>query len=185
MAQPTEPTSMTILELTRLLSAQDDRWASILTYAQSTHNPAAPAGIAFFKRTWRPVMSDYYLNIVSQYDSAAKAPSHVVRWVLDKMSNVVYPAARKIGLPETSFVIPDITIDKSAPPTTVAGDLWVRYAPWQYLYPQKFHRAIGADPKTDARGGVGDKIAFAGIGIIFLGIGVYALNAHQLAKMPS
>jgi hypothetical protein len=158
MAEPTS--AMTVLEMTRLLSAQDDRWAGILTYAQSTHNPAAPAGIAFFKKIWRPVMSDYYLNIVSQYDAAVMAPNHVVRWVLDKMADVVYPEARKIGLPETSFVIPDITIEKSLP-TTIAGD-----------------------PKTDERGGIGDKIAFAGVGIIFLGIGTYALNAHQLAKKP-
>jgi len=111
MAQPTEPMSkMTVLELTRLISAQDSRWGDILTYAQSTKNPAAPAGIAFFKKTWRPVLTIYFESVVARYDSAAKAPAGVVRWVLNTMSEHVFPAARRAGLFEWSFMIPDITI---------------------------------------------------------------------------
>lgn len=115
-----EPLSkMKVIELTRLVSDQDDRWGRILTYAQSTKNPAAPAGIAFFKRTWRPAMSSYYENVAARYDSAAKAPERLVRWWLDALSEVVYPAARRVGLTDSSFVLPDIQIEQQqpAPPT--------------------------------------------------------------------
>ena len=113
---------MTVLELTRLMSAQDDRWAAILRYAQST--PLAQQGIAFFKRTWRPVL-DYFENVVGRYDSEAKAPQRVVRVVLDKMSDVVYPAARQAGFLDQSFLIPDITIEKRGGSPVVAGQSWM------------------------------------------------------------
>ena len=115
---------MTVLELTRLVSAQDDRWAQMLTYAQSTRHPLAQQGIAFFKRTWRPVMGDYFQSVVARYDSAAKAPLGVVRTVLDKMAEVVYPAARRVGLSDASFLIPDITIEKAGG-AIVAGQSWM------------------------------------------------------------
>ncbi len=128
-----EPLSkMTVLELTRLISAQDSRWGDILTYAQSTHHPRAQQGITFFKRTWRPVMGDYFENVVNRYDSTAKAPNSVVRTVLDKMANVVYPAARSAGFSEQSFLIPDITIDKGYQAAPVAGhpsNLWLGIDP--------------------------------------------------------
>ncbi|HSX23362.1 MAG TPA: hypothetical protein VLE97_11365 [Gaiellaceae bacterium] len=170
MAAPTEPLSnMTILELTRLLSAQDDRWGDILTYAQSTHHPLAPAGIAFFKRTWRPFMGGYFEHVAARYDSAGKAPSRVVNWVLDTMSNYVFPAARKAGFSDNSFVIPDITIDKPAPaePPMVATR----------------GQHIGAEA-PDRENDVGQKIALGGVGIIFLGMGIYAYNVRRLAKTP-
>ena len=118
-------TKMTILELTRLISAQDDRWAAILTYARSTKHPLAQQGIAFFKHTWRRFMSEYYENVAGRYDSAAKAPVTVVKYVLDKMADVVYPAARAVGLGDTSFLIPDITIEKGGGPAIVAGQSWM------------------------------------------------------------
>lgn len=118
--------TMTVLELTRLFSAQDDRWAQILTYAQSTLHPLAQQGVAFFKRTWRPVMGDYYQDVVARYDARAKAPYSVVRVVLDKMSDVVYPAARAAGLTDASFLFPDITIEKSGGDSpVVAGQSWM------------------------------------------------------------
>jgi hypothetical protein len=116
---------MTILELTRLMSAQDDRWAKILTYAQSTRHPLAQQGLAFFKRTWRPMMGDYFERVAARYDSAAKAPFSVVRAVLDKMSDVVYPAARQAGFSDPSFLIPDITIEKRGGDAVVAGYSWM------------------------------------------------------------
>lgn len=112
-----EPLSkMKVIELTRLVNDQDDRWGRILTIAQSTKNPAAPAGVAFFKRTWRPAMTSYYENVAGRYDSAARAPERIVRWWLDAMSEVLYPAARRIGLPDSSFVFPDIQIDPPGRP---------------------------------------------------------------------
>jgi hypothetical protein len=123
MAEPLS--AMTVIELTRLFSAQDDRWASILTYAQSTKHPLAQQGLAFFKRTWRPVLGDYFENVVSRYDSAAKAPQRVVRAVLDKMSDVVYPAARQAGFLDRSFLVPDITIEKQGGAPIVAGHSWM------------------------------------------------------------
>jgi hypothetical protein len=176
MAQPTsEPLSkMTVLELTRLVSAQDDRWARILTYAQSTRNPAAPAGIAFFKKTWRPAMTVYFESVVSQYDSAARAPERIVKWWLDAMSDTIYPAARKVGLPDSSFVFPDIVIEQSGHPATPAGPPMVAT-----------RGTVGAEaPPADRGDDVGQKVALGGVGIIFLGMGIYALNARQLAKMP-
>jgi hypothetical protein len=122
---------MTVLELTRLITAQDDRWADLLTYAQSTKNPAAPAGIAFFKNTWRRVLTSYFENVVARYDHAGKAPARIVNWVLDTMSNVIYPAARKIGFPDTTFVIPDITIDRpepASPPMVATRGQYGHYA---------------------------------------------------------
>jgi hypothetical protein len=125
-SEPREPMSkMTILELTRLITAQDSRWADILTYAQSTKHPLAQQGIAFFKRTWRPVMTEYFENVAARYDSAAKAPMRIVRAVLDKMSDVIYPAARKIGFSDHSFLFPDITIEKGQPAPQVAGYSWM------------------------------------------------------------
>jgi hypothetical protein len=123
MAEPL--TKMTVLELTRLISAQDDRWARILTYAQSTKHPLAPQGIAFFKRTWRPAMGEYYETVAARYDAAAKAPAIVVKYVLDKMADVVYPAARRVGLSDASFLIPDITIEKGGGSPIVAGQSWM------------------------------------------------------------
>ena len=128
-SDPREPLSkMTILELTQLVGKQDDRWGNILTYAQSTHNPAAPAGIAFFKKTWRPAMTSYYENVAGRYASDAKAPVRIVRWWLDAMSDVIYPAARKVGLSDQSFLFPDITIEKGRPASPaphVAGYSWM------------------------------------------------------------
>lgn len=164
---PNEPLSaMTVLELTRLLLAQDSRWADIVTHAQNTRNPAAPAGIAFFKRTWRPVISDYFLNVVPRYDSVAKAPARVVTDVLDKMSDVIYPAARKVGFSDTSFVLPDITIERAdqARPA-VAG------------------ARVGIE--ADSRGkdaGIGTKIAFAGFALVGLGLAYYVRDVRKLAS---
>lgn len=120
MAQPLS--KMTVLELTRLVLAQDDRWTKILTYNQSTRNPAAPAGMAFFKKTWRPALTTYFEGVASRYDSAAKAPVSIVTWWLDAMSTVIYPAARKVGFADNTFLFPDITIEQGhpAPPPTVA-----------------------------------------------------------------
>jgi len=123
MAEPLS--KMTVLELTRLMSAQDDRWTQILTYAQSTRHPLAQQGIAFFKNTWRPVMGNYFESVAAQYDSAAKAPLGVVRVVLDKMSDVVYPAARQAGFSDASFLFPDITIEKQGGSAIVAGHSWM------------------------------------------------------------
>jgi hypothetical protein len=123
MAEPLS--KMTVLELTRLFSAQDDRWARILTYAQSTRHPRAREGVAFFKNTWRRVMGDYFQDVAARYDSRAKAPNSVVRVVLDKMADVVYPAARQVGLPEESFLFPDITIEKRGGSPIVAGQSWM------------------------------------------------------------
>jgi hypothetical protein len=120
-----EPLSpMTILELTQLVSAQDDRWLQILTHAQSTHHPLAQQGIAFFKNTWRRAMGDYYQNIVNRFDAAAKAPMHVLKDVLDKMADVIYPAARAAGLSDDSFVFPDIMIERRQMPS-VSGQSWM------------------------------------------------------------
>lgn len=153
-----EPSSaMTVLELTKLMSAQDDRWARILMYAQSTRNPAAPTGIAFFKKTWRAFMGNYYESVVGEYDSAAKVPARVVNWVLDAMADVIYPAARRIGLPDASFVMPDITIERGQP-TTVAGT------------------------ETAETDNVGGKIALVGVGIIFVGMATFAKRTHDLSK---
>lgn len=115
---------MTILELTQLVNAQDDRWLKILTYAQSTRHALAPQGISFFKNTWRRAMSDYYQNIVPRYDAAAAAPPQVVKGILDMMSEVIYPAARAAGLTDDSFVFPDITIDGRQTPR-IAGQSWM------------------------------------------------------------
>ena len=116
---------MTVLELTRLVSRQDDRWASILTHAQGTRHPGAKAGIAFFHRTWRPVMNDYFQTVAGRYGAQAKVPMQEIRGLLDKMADVVYPAARAIGLPDNSFVLPDITIERGQSATSVAGYSWM------------------------------------------------------------
>jgi len=119
MAQPSKPLSkMTILELTRLVLAQDDRWAKMLTYNQSTKNPAAPSGIAFFKKTWRPALTTYFEGVAARYDSAAKAPAAIITWWLDAMSTVIYPAARKVGFSDNTFLFPDITLEQSGQPAT-------------------------------------------------------------------
>jgi len=123
MAEPLS--AMTVIELTRLFSAQDDRWARILEYARSTRHPLAKQGVAFFKRTWRPVLGDYYENVVSRYAPTTKAPNSVIRVVLDKMADVVYPAARQAGFLDTSFVLPDITIEKQGGAPIVAGHSWM------------------------------------------------------------
>ena len=124
--EPSESLSkMTILELTQLWSKQDDRWARILTYAQSTRHPGAAAGIAFFKNTWRRAMGDYYERVAARYAAAAKVPMSVIRDVLDQVAEVIYPAARAVGLSDSSFVFPDITIEKSGSPAVVAGQSWM------------------------------------------------------------
>jgi len=120
--QPLSP--MTVLELTQLVSAQDDRWLKILTYAQSTRHPLAQQGIGFFKNTWRRWMGDYYQRVVPIYAAAAKAPPEVVNYVLDAMANAVYPAARAVGLTDDSFVFPDITVEPRPAPS-IAGQSWM------------------------------------------------------------
>jgi hypothetical protein len=149
---------MTILELTRLLSKQDDRWGDILTRAQSTKNPAAKAGVAFFQQTWRPFMGSYYESVVPRYDGAAEAPAGVVRWVLDTMADVVYPAARKVGFSDRSFVIPDIAIETPSPPAVA-----------------------GAEPPRDEVG-VGTKIAFAALALAGVGAAIYVRDLRRIAR---
>ena len=119
--------AMTILEMTRLWSAQNDRWGSILTYAQSTRHPSAAVGLAFFKGPWRRAMSDYFQNVAGRYDAQAKAPMRVVRSVLDKMAYEIYPAARRAGLPDESFLFPDITTERGRPAIAVAGYSWMHW----------------------------------------------------------
>lgn len=123
MAEPLS--TMTILDLTQLWNKQDDRWSRILTYAQSIHNPAAPAGMAFFKNTWRRALSDYYENVATRYDASAKAPVSVIKRVLDQLADVIYPAARRVGLPDESFLFPDITTERGRPATAVGGYSWM------------------------------------------------------------
>lgn len=148
---------MTILELTQLLSKQDDRWGDILTRAQSTKNPAAKAGIDFFQKTWRPFMGSYYESVVPRYDGAAEAPAGVVRWVLDTMADVVYPAARRVGFSERSFVVPDITIEQPSAPAVA-----------------------GAEAPRDV--GVGTKIAFAALALAGVGAAIYVRDLRRIAR---
>jgi hypothetical protein len=117
--------TMTILELNRLVLAQDARWADILTYAQSTRNPAAPAGVTFFRRTWQPVLDDYFQNVAGRYAPEAPVPSGVMNGLLSRMSNVVYPAARQVGLSDRSFLFPDITLDPTSPSTVAGAERYV------------------------------------------------------------
>lgn len=149
---------MTILELTRLLSRQDDRWGAILTRAQSTKNPAATAGISFFQETWRPFLGRYYEGVVARSDAAAEAPASVVRWVLDSMADVVYPAARKVGFSERSFVVPDIAIENPSAPA-VSG---------------------GPPPRDEV--GVGTKIAYAALAIAGVGAVAYVSDLRRIAR---
>jgi hypothetical protein len=107
---------MTILELTQLVNAQDDRWARILTYNQSTRNPAAHVGIAFFKRTWRPALTTYYEGVAGRYEPSLKVPAAIASWWLDALSSVIYPAARKVGFSDNTFLFPDIAIEQSGRP---------------------------------------------------------------------
>lgn len=151
-------TTMTILELTQLLSGQDDRWAAILTRAQGTKNPATKAGIDFFRKTWRLFMGSYYENVAARYDSAAEAPPRIVRWVLDTMADVIFPAARRAGFSEQSFVIPDITIEPPGDPM-IAGSV-----------------ASRGDEV-----GVGTKIAFAALAFAGVGLAVYIRDLNRIA----
>lgn len=114
---------MTITELTRLVNTQDEQWLRIVTYAQSTRHPLAPQAISFFNTTWRRAMDDYYQNVVPRYDAGAKASPAVVKYVLDTMADVIYPAARAVGLTDNSFVFPDITLERSSP--VVSGQSWM------------------------------------------------------------
>jgi hypothetical protein len=150
---------MTILELTRLLSKQDDRWGAILTRAQSTKNPAASAGIAFFQKTWRPFLGTYYENVVARYDAAAEAPASVVRWVLDTMADVVFPAAREVGFSARSFVVPDITIESTRVPAVA-----------------------GAEAPRGDEVGVGTKIAFAALALAGVGAAIYVRDLRRIAR---
>lgn len=156
-------TDMTILELTRLMSAQDDRWGRILTRAQSAKNPAARPGVDFFQKTWRPFMGSYFESVAARYDSAAEAPARVVRWVLDTMAGVIFPAARAVGFSERSFVIPDITIESTeAQRPTIATS--------------------GAEAPRDAEVGVGTKIAFAALALAGVGAAVYVRDLRRIAR---
>ena len=114
---------MTIIELTRLVNRQDDQWLRIVTYAQSTRHPLAQQAISFFNNTWRRVMGDYYQNVAGRYDAAAKAPPTVVNYVLDTMADVIYPAARAVGLTDNSFVFPDIKLEGRSP--MISGQSWM------------------------------------------------------------
>jgi len=114
------PTAMTVLELTRLLNAQDDRWAGILTYAQSTRDPGAPAAVGFFRRTWRPLLGDYLERVAGRFQPETRVPAAILSALLDKMSEEIYPAARRVGLRDDTFLVPDIAIERSRG-GTVAG----------------------------------------------------------------
>lgn len=149
---------MTILELTQLLSKQDDRWAAILTRAQSTRNPAAKPGLAFFQNTWRPFMGTYYQDVVPRHAADAETPAGVVRWVLDTMADVVYPAARKVGFSERSFVIPDIAIETPSPPAVAGAEA----------------------PRDEV--GVGTKIAFAALALAGVGAAIYVRDLRRIAR---
>jgi hypothetical protein len=102
---------MTVLELTRLLNAQDDRWAGILTYAQSTRDPGAPAALGFFRRTWRPLLGDYLERVAGRIAPEDRVPAAIMSALLDKMSEEIYPAARRVGLRDDTFLVPDIAIE--------------------------------------------------------------------------
>jgi hypothetical protein len=162
--------TMTILELNRLVLAQDARWADILTYAQSTRNPAAPAGVTFFRRTWRPVLDDYFQNVAGRYAPEAPVPSGVMNGLLSRMSNVVYPAARQVGLSDRSFLFPDITLDPTSPSTVAGAERYVDKNTNfdQHLGEQK--RATEGGTSTPTNGGV--RSAPRSISPIAIGLGV-------------
>lgn len=149
---------MTTLELTRLLSAQDDRWAAILTRARDAKNPTAAAGITFFQKTWRPFMGSYFEHVAARYDAAADVPQRLVRWVLDTMANVIFPAARAVGFSERSFVIPDITIESPSAPTVAGAEA----------------------PRRDDVG-IGTRIAFAALAFAGVASAIYVRDLRRIA----
>src|SRR5262249_10890077 len=121
-------------------------------------NPAAAPGLSFFQTTWRPFLARYYEGVVTRRDAAAEAPASVVRWVLDAMADVVYPAARRVGFSDRSFVIPDITIE-AAPVLTTSG----ANAPGDEV-------------------GVGTKIAFGALVLAGVGAAVYVRDLRRIAR---
>ena len=70
-------------------------------------------------------MGDYFQNVAAQFPSEAKAPMRVVKDALDRMSEVIYPAARRVGLPDETFLFPDIQIERAQAVPRVAGSSWM------------------------------------------------------------
>jgi hypothetical protein len=117
-------TTMTILELTQLMTAQDDRWGQLITYAQSTQNPAAHTAMDFFKHTWRSMLTLYFENVASKYAPTAQVTNDLASWLVQAMSDTIYPAARRVGFTDKSFLLPDLNLVQSghpAAPPTISG----------------------------------------------------------------
>lgn len=153
--------SLTILELTRLISAQDDRWARSLSLSQSARNPAAPAGIVFFKKTWRPLLDRYFSDVAARYAPAAKVPAHVITWIVGEISDVIYPAARRVGFSEQSLLLPELSLEQRGHPATVSG---------------------AAPPGPETRASKASRIAFAAFLVSSLGISYHVHNVHRLHR---
>jgi len=115
--------AMTVDQLSQLMNNQDQRWENIVALAQSTRNPAAPQAKAFFNKTWRAVFSDYFHNVAARVTNpAARVPTSLIMAVLLTINDKVYPSARKLGFPESSFLFPVLFSDLSTNRASVGAE---------------------------------------------------------------
>jgi len=106
-------------ELVKLLLDQDTRWAEIIDHGRATKNPDAKGALEWFRRDWRPVLR----QVLERGPHLARDKQRVgIDEVLYHVHARIYPGARKVGLPDSSFLLPDITLDaEEAPMTNVSG----------------------------------------------------------------
>jgi hypothetical protein len=104
--------ALTLPELTHTMLDQDYRWAGIVDKARRARHPIAPVALRFFKITWEPTLRRYMTRIGALNPARA---TDVIDAVLARM-HALYAMARAIGFPESSFLLPDITLDYDTHP---------------------------------------------------------------------
>lgn len=99
----------TYADLTRSFYDQDSRWAHIVERAIEQHSTAAHAVTRFLRAQWEPFFRGWL-----QFAAHRTGTDDVTRDVLEPLLGAVhydlYPSARVVGFPDTSFLLPDVTL---------------------------------------------------------------------------
>jgi hypothetical protein len=104
------PSLKTIVDVTRLFLEQDFRWSQMLARGEAVRNPVAPKVRVFLKGAWEGTLH-HWMDVAGRRDPAEALSESMRGEVLFDFNHRIYPAARAVGLPETSFMFPDIELE--------------------------------------------------------------------------
>lgn len=101
----------TTAQMTKAFYDQDSAWARIVQRAARSKSPRAPAAKAFLQRQWTPVLWRW-LDVAGRLAPDVPLAHLDVEEILRFVHRSLYPTARDVGFPETSFILaPDISLE--------------------------------------------------------------------------